>query len=167
MFLHIFVLLSILLTTSFEYKTDCEDDLSQPCTVYLTPWEDAFTKLLGSIDPTTKMLYNIENLANSVEPDSIQELNDKIKKHVGQTEIKTFAQKLPVLYRFGMNITIVEDLSKVTVPSDLTTTTETTKSYRIRTTTLKPTFKKKVVNIAKKKYNKLANFIQFDLYPKK
>uniref|UniRef100_A0A0K0DWK7 Fam-a protein n=1 Tax=Strongyloides stercoralis TaxID=6248 RepID=A0A0K0DWK7_STRER len=164
MLLKNFFLLSIFSIISFEYKTDCDYyyDLSQNCTIYMTPFEDTYTDLfISSIDPQKKMLHDFESVSNSVDPRDIVRTNEDIRKLVSESEMKAFIVKfnkktnLNLLFRPYINITLVEDINSIVVPSELTTIT-TTKS--IITTT--PKQKSKIIKQFNKYVKKpLKNFI--------
>uniref|UniRef100_A0A0K0FIT6 Secreted protein n=1 Tax=Strongyloides venezuelensis TaxID=75913 RepID=A0A0K0FIT6_STRVS len=126
-----FILIVILIDFSFGYKTDCTQDMGKPCTVYLTPHEDAYQELfLSSIDCMNKLVHDIGLMENETNLETIEKENENIKKFVGEDEIRTFINKLPdVTYGYNRSVEIVPHLHMVMIPSDISSFVTTEKPW--------------------------------------
>uniref|UniRef100_A0A0N5B4J4 Uncharacterized protein n=1 Tax=Strongyloides papillosus TaxID=174720 RepID=A0A0N5B4J4_STREA len=83
-----FILIVMFINFSFGYKTDCTQDMGRPCTIYLTPHEDAYQELfLSSVDYMNKVVHDIGLMENETNRDVIEKENENIKKFVGEDEI--------------------------------------------------------------------------------
>uniref|UniRef100_A0A0N5BL79 Secreted protein n=1 Tax=Strongyloides papillosus TaxID=174720 RepID=A0A0N5BL79_STREA len=86
--LNIVILISIFTNISFGYKTNCTDEVSKPCTVFMTPTEDAyqnvFIKLLG---PVLRYVYHLGLNPNQTKPKDIAEENEKMQMYLDSSTI--------------------------------------------------------------------------------
>uniref|UniRef100_A0A0N5BPZ9 Secreted protein n=1 Tax=Strongyloides papillosus TaxID=174720 RepID=A0A0N5BPZ9_STREA len=83
-----YILINAFINFLFGYKTDCTQDMGRPCTVYLTPDEDAYQELfLSSVDCMNKIVHGIGLMENETNRDVIEKENENIKKFVGEDEI--------------------------------------------------------------------------------
>uniref|UniRef100_A0A0N5CI61 Uncharacterized protein n=1 Tax=Strongyloides papillosus TaxID=174720 RepID=A0A0N5CI61_STREA len=83
--LSVVIFIAILINILFGYKTNCTRDIRIPCAVYLTPSEDAYRKLLQTIDPYDKLNYGIGLGPYDTDWKKIRKENQAIKKLGDQT----------------------------------------------------------------------------------
>uniref|UniRef100_A0A0K0FIT5 Uncharacterized protein n=1 Tax=Strongyloides venezuelensis TaxID=75913 RepID=A0A0K0FIT5_STRVS len=124
----IVILIGILTNISIGYKTNCTNEVSKPCVVFMTPNEDAyqniFVQLLG---PVLRHVHHLGLNPDQTKPKDIVEENEKMEMFLDKSTINKFFEYLFGFGKgYGGRIILVSNINDVKDPSNFKLKTKPT-----------------------------------------
>uniref|UniRef100_A0A0N5B3J7 Secreted protein n=1 Tax=Strongyloides papillosus TaxID=174720 RepID=A0A0N5B3J7_STREA len=86
--LSIVILIATFISASQGFLTNCNKSVSLPCTLLMTPFEDAYQNVfLNVLDPILKFVFHVGLSPNETKPEEIEAENVRIQTLVGSGTI--------------------------------------------------------------------------------
>uniref|UniRef100_A0A0K0FIT8 Uncharacterized protein n=1 Tax=Strongyloides venezuelensis TaxID=75913 RepID=A0A0K0FIT8_STRVS len=120
--LSIVILIATFINGSYGFWTNCNESVSLPCNLFMTPYENAYQNVfLGILDPILRFVYHLGLKPNETTPEEIAAENVRIQTLVGSGTIEEFFKQLLGLNRgYERRVYIVPEINNKTDFSNFT-----------------------------------------------